>query len=128
MNLRQAFDKTVDLQFERFSVLQRLDPDYVRVDAVFDAALMEGLLRIERHVLYEVVDRKTIEYPATWWDAFKLAHFPAWLRRRYPPTMHREELEFMVLYPDFQPALSDRQRFNRMVKTVKVEDLPEGSL
>lgn len=118
------FAKTVDLQFERFCVAERIDPDYVRVDAVFDRTLKDGLLRIERHVLHEVVDRRVVTYPKTWWDAFKLAHFPKWLQRRYPPIMWNEVFDFVVLYPDFQPALSDIQRFRRMVKLVQREDLP----
>lgn len=91
----QQFANSVNLQFERFCVAQRIDPDYLHVEATFDREMLEGLLRIERHILHEVVDRRVVTYPKTWWDAFKLAYFPVWLRDRFPPIMHHEVFDFI---------------------------------
>ena len=37
---------------------------------------------------------KTVEYPATWWDAFKERWFPAWSRRWFP--IHHTKVECRV--------------------------------
>lgn len=118
--------RTVALQFETFTVVDRIDPDYVMAQVEFDAAARMLLLRIQQHVLHEVAGQKSVAYPATWWDAFKLAHFPKWLQDRYPPIMRTEVFELGVLYPDFRPALADRERFVKQVKRVLYDTGPIG--
>lgn len=40
---------------------------------------------------------ETLEYPATWWDAFKARWFPCWILRHFPVEFTRWEAK--ALYP-----------------------------
>lgn len=33
-------------------------------------------------------ESRTARVPKTWWDMFKIAYFPVWLLKRYPPTLY----------------------------------------
>jgi hypothetical protein len=37
---------------------------------------------------------RTVRWPATWWDHFKLRWFPAWLKARYPVEYDEETYEY----------------------------------
>jgi len=69
----------------------------------------------------------SVDYPKTWWDAFKLAYFPQWLLNRYPVdfTTKEESVTFTAynLYPKF-PYVVDCGDFQRqiIIKTVKSMD------
>ena len=56
------------------------------------------LLRIKGHIMAEKVQdiRKTIQWPATWWDAVKERFFPRWLLRRYPVMHYIEHVELVA--------------------------------
>lgn len=53
-------------------------------------------------------------YPATWWDAFKEAHFPNWLKRRLGVwnTMITIHTEFIHVCPHISMRTSDEQRYH----------------
>lgn len=53
----------------------------------------------------------SVRTPATWWDAFKAAHFPAWLLARYPVKFEikSETVLFTqkAVYPEFAKHFAD---------------------
>jgi len=51
-----------------------------------------------------------IEYPTTWWDAFKLRWFPGWLLARYPADMTRVHYQADILLPNAHKALNLQKR------------------
>ena len=55
------------------------------------------------------LEKKHIEFPADWWQAFKDSFFPEWLLKIFPVIHKRVEITFDVLYPDFKPALPDER-------------------
>ena len=50
-------------------------------------------------ILARDVTTRTIEYPADWWSAFKVQHFPPWALRRWPPKMERITCRVMETFP-----------------------------
>lgn len=42
--------------------------------------------------------RGTLRLPKTWWDGFKIEHFPEWLLRRYPAEYTTYEAEQFVKF------------------------------
>ena len=51
-----------------------------------------------------------IEYPATWWDAFKIRWFPKRLLSRWPANKTVRNIEFHAAYPEFRPAFGGDQK------------------
>ena len=54
---------------------KRLDPISKAVVAHFELWLWSNMIHVERRNEYQ---------PKTWWDGFKDAHFPGFLKRRFP--------------------------------------------
>jgi len=50
----------------------------------------------ERTVYAEKTDEQTV--PVTWWDGFKLAWFPLWAQRRWPPKTRTITTELQVVH------------------------------
>lgn len=73
----------------------------------FDNLSAKLILDLQRHVLTEKKESKTFEVPLTWWDGFKIAHFPKWLRKRYPAKVKRIECTLEILYPDLKVSLPE---------------------
>jgi hypothetical protein len=55
---------------------------------------------------YEV---KTVRFPATWWDAFRLRFFPAKWLKRWPVTFEEVSLEAWAYHPDIH--ISNHQTY-----------------
>jgi len=57
----------------------------------------------------ESIQRQTVEYPADWWQAFKLRFmdkWPKWLRRRISPVEYTTvTLDVKAIYPTFKPKM-----------------------
>jgi len=62
-------------------------------------ASVRGFLLGDKH------PEKRVKYHKTWWDGFKDAYFPKWLKRRFPVKWVYETFSFSTLYPDFKPSL-----------------------
>ena len=61
----------------------------------YDPILRGMFLKLTTKVLGETID--VIEFPATWWDAFKERWFFNWAKKRWPIT--RRRYEAIALYP-----------------------------
>ena len=61
----------------------------------------------------ETITKRT---PSTWWQAFKLAHFPEWLKVRYPVKYDEFTLTITMIYPHVNFPTEDRH-YNLVVQT-----------
>jgi len=61
-------------------------------------------LQMAAHLWAQEIDKAeaVVRYPRTWWDAFKLAYFPAFMRRWFPAkhTEERVTLKRFVGFPN----------------------------
>lgn len=57
----------------------------------------------------ESVQSQTVEYPADWWEAFKLRfmdNWPEWLQRKAGPVQyHYETMDVKAIYPTFRQKM-----------------------
>lgn len=86
-------------------LLQRGDfrkvEDHLRREIVYKARFdIYGKGHPERHV---------IRFPSDWWQAVKERFAPAWFRDRYPVQFTEVSASLEELYPEFEPAIPDRQ-------------------
>jgi hypothetical protein len=113
---------TRELEGERFRLV---------IESVISrAGLNEGLFQWEyvESVMQEMVLRlvaeitatrpafHVVEYPATWWEAFKARWFPRWALKRWPVKLTTVRVEARALLPDIPPQVG-RQVF--MIGVVK---------
>ena len=56
----------------------------------------------------------TVEYPGTWWQAFKEQYFPAWLKKKCPIIYKRKSetvtCTFYNMYPKFPLSIVKKGR------------------
>jgi hypothetical protein len=64
------------------------------------------------------------ETPASWWQQFKVEHFPKWALNRWPAKTIKHELTMAVIYPKLETRLP-RKGMGGMV-TVIVADEPRA--
>ncbi len=65
----------------------------VHVSRVAHELVMRAIVPFAGQRLDYPTVKLRVSYPATWWQAFKLAHFPGWARRRWPVVMKHVEEE-----------------------------------
>ena len=81
--------------------------DFGRTDLLYS---LHSLIPAEN--LKEETHTVSVEYPETWWHAFKEQYFPAWLKKRYPIKYKTksETVTFTAynLYPKFPEIMPER--------------------
>jgi len=88
----------IQLEETTFYIQRVLDIPRENIDVQFFPSLecWDGMgLRLVARIWGETID--IVHYPSTWWDAFKVRWFPAWLKRRFPPRF--TEIKAKALYP-----------------------------
>ena len=88
-----------------------IDGCMIRVAELLTGDLMLGLRVFLARENLEAVER-SVEYPATWWDAFKGRWFPGWVLLRWPVRHTRVtvRLERWAGYPQANVAWPDLGR------------------
>ena len=56
--------------------------------------------QLKAEIYANVLETYTYEWPADWWQAFKLRWFPVWALRRWPARIETRKVEYKALYPD----------------------------
>lgn len=80
----------------------------VRFRAMVNRAAHDAVIRLETYLLRRTVGtvrhEVTFECPASWWQALKAEHAPAWIRRRWPVRMRTEvrtvNVELYDVFPE----------------------------
>lgn len=106
--------RDVVLQRLHLAVSQKMRSEDLRMadfQSYIDALTGDMVLQLGRAVWSERKDSKTYEYPATWWDGFKIAWFPKWLRRRFPAQIKRVVCELDIQYPGLKIKVPNEQHF-----------------
>ena len=109
-NCGQAMYSTIEtttLERIRYGLEARLslNDEYARVNVASEMMAAQLVARVELEFFGEETPPRVIEHPATWWDAFKEVHFPAWLRRRFPVRYRQHVVSLALLWPDFRPSM-----------------------
>lgn len=85
--------------------------DYVYASAleieVLRRELLGSTLWILQRVVTQPLERISVTYPKTWWDALKARWFPRWAKERWPVAYVTAILEAKALYPKI--ALPDHE-------------------
>ena len=87
----------------------------IKYSTSIDNEIKGIILRLEKDILSDkvVTEVKTFNYPDTWWDHFKLDHFPLWLYEKYPAKFKVKKITFKrtTTYPKLALAMRDDERF-----------------
>ncbi len=97
-----AVTKTVELERIQFAQTFEIDADVLAERSRLDFMTNDvgsQLARIYHHV-YARKAEQVVEYPATWWDAFKLRWFPRWAIKRWPAANARVVVKAQALFPE----------------------------
>lgn len=91
------------LEMMRYAVQMSLD-DRLMMDAISAEVYHDAAHRMICTLTYDVYGEKReprrVQWPATWWDAFKQRWFPKWWLRRWPVRYAFAEFRCTQLYPD----------------------------
>lgn len=60
-----------------------------------------------------------VAYPATWWEHFKQAHFPAWALARWPVRYTTVRVDARALFPDLA-VMESRHRVMYQADTARI--------
>lgn len=64
-------------------------------------------IKIQGYLWGESGIPRLIEYPLTWWDAFKDRWFPDWLLCKYPARFQQHEISMKTIYPNFRISMKN---------------------
>lgn len=76
------------------------------------------LLNIEGFIWSEDLGKFDFPIPANWWESFKDAMFPKWLKKYFPVRYTKFSVRVKALYPDLKVAVP-----SQTLKVFKVTDL-----
>lgn len=107
--------KEIKLERLKLSIQEAISCDLIQ-DATIDIDRLGGMVAeqlivsMRAHIASQELDYVRIEYPETWWDAFKERWFPELLKKVFPVKYHTTEVEARALYtelviPEFQTTL-----------------------
>lgn len=104
--------KTVTLEKMRYYVAQHIDPEFIapgtiKLDARYDHLARTMVVAMTAVVAGKNMATKRHSYPADVWSHIRLAWFPHWLKKKFPPRMIHVELRADELYPHV--ALPDQR-------------------
>lgn len=101
MNLREI---TFDVR--QLAIESRIQRDLIRtfateaqVRSVVDLVTDDLVISVRQKVASQPLRREVVEYPADWWQAFRLRWFPQWALVRWPPRLKRVEVRADAVYP-----------------------------
>ena len=89
---------------------QRLDPISKAIIAHFELWLWSNMIHVERR--FE-------DFPKTWWDGFKEAHFPGFLKRRFPVRLRSvcSEAKTFHICPHLNIQTRDDEKYHLQFMT-----------
>jgi len=74
--------------------------------------LVDGFrLTLKGYLWGEHLEKRTIRYPTSWWEAFKERWFPVFVLRWFPISYTVVRIEGKVVYPDLKIALPKDRHF-----------------
>jgi hypothetical protein len=96
-----------EIKLERFKYAifiqlseELIDEYWNTIDVEFSAHTVIGFtLRTVLSSLGRLLKEKRVEYPATWWDAFKLEVLPYWIRKRMKINYNFKTLTARECFP-----------------------------
>ena len=95
----------VELVRNKFCMLTCVDPGLVRADIITHT--LDDDCYIVRLFVDEYFQRAgTVEYPATWLEAFKERYFSPWMLKHWP--VKHKQFELGVVFPEFVPIEAGR--------------------
>lgn len=81
-------------------VSQSLIDDFaIETQVILRQITEDVVFELRQVVLGQHLERARAEYPADWWQAFKVRWFPAWAKKRCPVRMTVIEIDVAALYP-----------------------------
>jgi hypothetical protein len=86
----------------------RIDPE-----VFFEEMTRRMVVSLRARIAAKKFETKTVRFPATWWDAFKLRFFPANAIKRWPVNFEEVTLEAWAYHPDI--SIPDHQTFVEIV-------------
>jgi hypothetical protein len=113
MNLESLGVQKVVLERYTYAVQQiisreALDAIHFRIEDVTTEIATGMALRLVAEITSTQPQVQVVEYPATWWDAFKLRWFPRWALKRWPALMGSTRVEARALLIDIPPEFGRR--------------------
>jgi hypothetical protein len=91
---------------ERYSVNEQI-PEYIVANVKSNTELFSFVDDYTRnmimrlvHEVYIAKEEEVIQTPKTWWDMFKIAHFPEWAKTRFPPQFNTRTINKKILMVD----------------------------
>ena len=103
---------THEIQLEKIKLALTETLSNELLNVIVDTCEMNGdfinnltTLRIRGYLWGESGETRTISYPLTWWDAFKVRWFPRWLLAKYPANYQHHEITLKTLYPHFRISM-----------------------
>ena len=89
--------------------------DTARVDLLADVR-GDLVMKLTAYVMGMKDEKKCFEWPETWWDGFKEAHFPVWAKKRWPPRYHSESVQvYKAVFPNYTANTQDWGRVVQLV-------------
>jgi hypothetical protein len=110
--LDATFVSNVKLEAERLTSEILIDNEVlsrsnVSLSTILKHEINAMAVRMTAHVASQVLVDREVKYPATWFQHFKKAWFPAFLLSKYPVQYTTVRLVAKALYPDI--ALPDQR-------------------
>jgi len=115
----QGMMESVRLEKIKICITEHIDKNLLmeaNIDILKDMYSRRFALQLTGFIYGERSPETTIQYPSTWWDAFKIRWFNKYLLKKYPAKYTTHHIQFNVMYPDFKYALPEGQRFIDLVR------------
>ncbi len=126
MGLPQA---TLMLEKIRIGLKQYISPavlDQMKFGATYDPVTDKIMMELGMYLFSNKIHTETTkgDYPAGWFQGFKDAHFPGWLKRKFPVkyTQFFEEVKTIHICPHLNYRTPDEERYHLQFL------MPEGDL
>lgn len=120
----------VELERLRFGLQTRLDAELLsaNVRCAEDILTQSVIFEVRGSIWAEKKSAQvfSFEYPADWWQAFKSRWFPSWAKRRWPVEMQKIKVDVKAIYPDYRPALPDRE-YRLMIHKVDFDPMRDNT-
>ncbi len=88
----------------------------IDVDSYMSAVSREVVANFKLAIFGSTLKTETVEYPKTWWDAFKQRWYPVWLLDKYPADIVKVTFSAEELYPYLKFSLPEGQPVLRISK------------
>lgn len=104
--------------------------DNMTVSAEFKELINSWAIKIDAYVWSEGIESEsydvTLHAPKTWWDHFKITHFPNWLQRKFPPVVvgqtRRINIKRAAIFPKLGLMLGEKDPMGKYAVRTSIED------